>query len=381
MHRNSREWETHGHSEDVRYTDVVLHVVWEDDGGTPSGIPVLVLQKVLLPDWRVFLDLMEASCYSRAREIPAGDCALRWALTEDEEMQELLRASGLARFAGKGATFARDAAEIGQEQALYEAIFDCLGYRENRVAFRLLSRQLPLLKLHALPNDEARQAVLFGQAGMLPDMTQEEILPEWRMRVAEMWDCWWKYREEVIPLPWSTHAMRPYNTPWRRLAAGISLLEAMEYSPCQWLRACASATASPKEFLRRLEEICHTPEEWHGMRDFTRTIAPAAELLGRSRQTDLFANILLPFLYGIAGEETREGKLARESWLLLPIGQDNSLSREAELRFFQPPSRGRELIRSCATQQGLLNIYQNFCQALGNNCSACPLGGQASCLS
>ena len=117
------------------------------------------------------------------------------------------------------------------------------------------------------------------------------------------------------------------------------------------------------------------------MRDFTRTIAPAAELLGRSRQTDLFANILLPFLYGIAGEETREGQLARESWLLLPVGQDNSLSREAELRFFQPPSRGRELIRSCATQQGLLNIYQNFCQALANDCSTCPLGGQASCLS
>ncbi len=169
--------------------------------------------------------------------------------------------------------------------------------------------------------------------------------------------------------------MRPYNTPWRRLAAGISLLQAMEYAPCQWLQRCAAASPNPKEFLRRLTEVCRTPEEWHGMRDFTRTIAPPAELLGRARQTELFANILLPFLFGISGEETREGKLARESWLLLPAGQENRLCREAELRFFQPPSRSRELIRSGAAQQGLLNIYQNFCLALGNDCAACPLSG------
>ncbi len=375
VHCASREWERHRHGEDSAYQDVVLHVVWEDNGGTPPQIPVLVLRKVLLPDWQVFLEMMEASWYSRAREIPAGDCALRWALTEDNEMHGLLRASGLARFSAKGGVFARGAVEIGKEQALYEAIFDCLGYRENRVAFRLLSHQLPLSELKALPDDEAREAVLFGQAGLLPDMTQETLLPEWRVRVRSLWDHWWKYRREVSPLPWSTHAMRPYNTPWRRLAAGISLLQAMEYAPCQWLQRCAASSPNPKEFLRRLTEACLTPEEWHGLRDFTRTIVPPAELLGRTRQTELFANILLPFLFGISGEETQEGRLARESWLLLPAGQENRLCREAELRFFQPPSRGRELIRSGAAQQGLLNIYQNFCLALGNDCAACPLSG------
>lgn len=90
---------------------------------------------------------------------------------------------------------------------------------------------------------------------------------------------------------------------------------------------------------------------------------------------DMLSNVFLPFLAGIfqADDENQEVvTLALNAFTSLPKGQENRLFKEAVQRFLNPPSRVRDLVKSACHQQGLLDIYKNFCQVLDNNCNLCP---------
>ena len=58
------------------------------------------------------------------------------------------------------------------------------------------------------------------------------------------------------------------------------------------------------------------------------------------------------------------------------LSQDNRLLREAGQRFFVPPARAKVILRRSCHQQGLLDIYQNFCQALDCDCGQCPFSSE-----
>ncbi|MBR0459088.1 MAG: DUF2851 family protein, partial [Victivallales bacterium] len=374
IHRRSSDWYRHGHEGDERYAGVRLHVVWEDDAPPVSPqIRTLVLANCLKEEWRRLLWSMEDACYPQARQIPPGDCALRWAMTSDERVRSILVEAGLFRFATKGSALLRQAVDCGQEQALYEAIFEVLGYKANRAPFRELARRVPLATLTALPDNLSRAARLFGEAGLIPDGTQAQVVAGWEEYVAGLWDRFWADGGTwSVPVGWNLSGTRPFNSPFRRLAAGVSLLERTSYAPAAWLKAQVRSACSPKELRQRLERLTASEPAWHSLRDFTHPISPPAELLGRPRFLDLAANVLLPFAFAILETEDGTGSpaaiRAKEAFLRLPSSQSNSRLKEASLRFLTPPSRTHDLLKSTAHQQGLLDIYAGFCLALDSNC-------------
>jgi hypothetical protein len=88
----------------------------------------------------------------------------------------------------------------------------------------------------------------------------------------------------------------------------------------------------------------------------------------------LAINIWLPFLGAKADAEgnCRALEIVREAWLNVPRTQENHLLKEAVHRFLTPPSRSRQLLRRAAQQQGMMDIYRNFCLALQHSCNECP---------
>ncbi|MBQ6471722.1 MAG: DUF2851 family protein [Victivallales bacterium] len=377
IHRYASDWRRHGHDRDGRYDGVVLHVVWVDDyGSVLPDVRTLELHSALQPEWQKLLWRLEDACYPHASRIAPGDCALRWALTDDARVRTLLTTAGLARFSAKGDSLARLAADLGQEQALYVALFDCLGYQANREPFRALAETLPVTRLVELGNDLERTAALLGTAGMLPDLTREPVLPECQEWVRQLWDNWWRMGGgKAAGLEWHRAGLRPYNSPCRRLLAGIQWLRRAEYRPAAWLKGLAKRVSSPKELVRALESPGDGEEWWRGLLDFGHRISPPADLLGRERLLDLAANVLLPYLHAVLSR-TPDAKaiadLAREAFCQLPLGQDNRLAREATLRFLTPPSRVRDVVRNICQQQGLLDLYTGFCLALNSDCRHCP---------
>ena len=375
VHRRASEWHDHGHDQDPRYAKVILHVVWTDDHGGPP-IPTLELQGQLQSSWGRLLQEVEAAFYPYAREVPPGACALRWALSEDESLREILKSAGISRMMRRGQRLLRLAAQIGEDQALYEEAFEGLGYAANRRPFRQIAQALPLKSCMPFSADNTKMlALFFGIAGLLPDPTQVAVIPEFRPFVLDAWKIWWDSGMTTLELQWNHAGTRPLNSMVRRLAGGVFWLQKCQSRPHAWLQNCiAQANGSPRQLLRLLVQPLEVDSVWLSMHDFECRLAHPSALLGRERLLDLTLNTFLPYLVAKAEMEKDPSvmELGQNAWELLPRGQENHVLKDAIRRFLAPPSRARQLLRHASQQQGMMDIFQNFCLALNHNCNECP---------
>lgn len=379
IHRKSSDWFAHGHHRDPAYGKVILHAVWEDDMPGATGLPTLILEGQLLSSWQEFLASVEAAWYPHAREIPPGGCALRWALTDDQQLREILTAAGTTRFQRHGRRMLQRGMDIGLEQALYEKILDAMGYAANREAFRILAKELPVARLQSMsPDRDGLLAVFLGVSGLLPDPTREPVLPELRAWVTSAWGRWWQSGLERLDLPWKHNGVRPMNSVFRRVAGAALWLHQCQCRPLNWLEQCAKSP-SPDALQKALMMPLADDAPWNHCRDFQHALPKPAALLGTDRRRDLLQNVLLPFLAAKAEMEGREELLLRirQVWEALPRLQENHLMGNAICRFLTPPSRWRELLDGAAQQQGIMDIFQNFCLALDHNCDECPFSNRS----
>jgi hypothetical protein len=381
VHGQAADWFRHGHEQNPAYGDVILHVVWRA-GERRSGpeLPCLELRSHLDAPLRDLFEELQATVYPYARQVSPGVCAMRWALTDDETVRHLLRTAALARFEDKTLRLQRHAVAVGSAQAAYEALFEALGYKANRIPFRALARQVPLQRLRHLPDDPAREAILFGAAGLLPDPSTTAVLPEWSERVRDLWDRWWTAGGVVLGLAWQRGGARPLNSPHRRLAAGSAWLRTSALDPEQWILAIAAQTPSPTALLAELRAQLNVASPWEPIKDCTVRLPRPARLIGKDRADDILANVLLPFLNALAARRGDEAlsHLARSAFLEMPRLQGNRVIQEAAHRFLVPPSRLHSLVRGAADQQGLMELYRCFCVALSNDCSHCPFTHEAA---
>lgn len=377
LHRSPSEWFSHGHHRDSRYSGVVLHAVWSaaPDERLPPGA-TLLMEPHLLQGWREVLSAVSDCCYSRAREIPPGACFMRWALTDDRAMMDILNASGWSRLCRRGQDILAGCAAKGEDQALYELTFEGLGYASNRSQFRNFAVETPLEMLagHRLEN---LPGILFGRGGLLPDCTMGEVIcPEMRQSVDDAWHLCWAGGISPLAVPWLLNGGRPLNSVFRRMAAGAFWLQRCALRPARWLSEALSNAGNGRELLEMLLSGGSPASEmpWAGCRDFATRLKAPAQLLGRERLCELAINIWLPFLGAKADAEgnCRALEIVREAWLNVPRTQENHLLKEAVHRFLTPPSRSRQLLRRAAQQQGMMDIYRNFCLALQHSCNECP---------
>jgi hypothetical protein len=375
VHGHALDWFRHGHGQNPLYDDVILHVVWQaGDPGSGPTVPCLELRTHLDAPLRDLFEELQATAYPYARQVAPGVCAMRWAMTEDETVRRLLHTAALARFEDKTLRLQRHAVAVGAAQAAYEALFEALGYKANRLPFRALARQVPLQRLRQLPDDPAREALLFGAAGLLPDPSTAAVLAEWRGSVRDLWDRWWAAGGVVLGLSWQRGGARPLNSPQRRLAAGIAWLRTSALDPENWILAAAARSPTPSGLLADLRAQLDVSSPWEPIKDCTVRLQRPARLIGQARADDILANVLLPLLNALAARHADEAlsRLARRAFLEMPRLQDNRVIQEAAHRFLVPPSRLRSLVRGAADQQGLMELYRCFCLALSNDCSHCP---------
>lgn len=376
IHRIEADWYRHGHHTDPRYGNVILHVVWQaGSAGRECPVPCVSLADFVDGQWRSLMTELEVSVYPYARQVRPGACAVRWALSEDAAVRRILNVAGLARFQDKSTRLWRRSVAVGPAQALYEAVFDSLGYKANREAFRRLADAVPLRQLRALGDWRSREAALFGHAGLLPDPSVTRVLPGLSLYLRELWDHWWALGMQALEPRWQRAGTRPFNSPERRLAAGIAWLHACDLQPDAWLLDLGHNAAHPRDLAHCIRRELTIQGPWADCKDFTVPLRRPAALLGHGRINDMLANVFLPFLAG-AAEASRAApevaERATETFLALPALQDNRSLREAVHRFLVPPSRGRPLLDRAAAQQGLLEIYRTFCLALHGDCSRCP---------
>src|SRR5438046_4599019 len=357
-----RNWELHGHATNPAFDDVILHVFLERSGveffartSTHRNVPQVQLDLAALRD-------------AAAGMVPlahAGRCVAPLRNLEAERVTSVLEAAAKFRLRQKANRLRQRIEVHGRDEALFQAIAEALGYKQNRLPFTLLAQRLPLAFLRKRREDA--EALLFGFAGFLdaPDLDRQRTST--RSYLRSLWDRWWKYREQfsrlVLPAKlWKTSGARPLNHPHRRLGAlAVMVAEWKTFSAL----AGASKATPLVSFLTNLRH-----DFWS--RHYSLAAASASSslaLIGNSRAAEILANLVYPLAVNDDREIWNDYKILRAqlSTQAAPI---------AEARPFAGEPRQRDFVRSLVGQQGLLQIYEDFCLRDASDCASCPLPEQ-----
>ena len=297
-----RDWERHGHGNNADYRRVILHVFMEapadmevftrtDDHRAVAQVRVSKSQ--LLPETKP-KDRLAAARLGRCSEPLRG--------LDPARVQDLIECAAQHRLHLKSNRIHSLVATHGREQAVYQALAQTLGYRNNQRSFVILTQRIPLKRLIKLPV-ESREALLFGVAGFLEDQPPGLYEPAAHAYLVRLWSSWWKQRAECLRwleprhlLRWRLTAVRPGNHPQRRLGALAAIIK-------HWTAISApllDATRWSQPSWTRVVSGLHHPF-WSS--HYTLRAAPSAHpvaLIGESRVREMLANVIYRLCNAIA---------------------------------------------------------------------------------
>jgi hypothetical protein len=357
-----RSWESHGHAANPAFEDTVLHVFVDKSErefftrtASNRNVTQVRIDPAVLP--KAF-----AASVPLARP---GRCQAPLKDLPDERVLSILRGASQFRLRKKAASI-RGKIEIhGRDEALYQEIAAALGYKENKLAFTLLAQRLPLGNLQSHPAD--MEALLFGLGGFLDSPDLGAYKGTVRDYLRRLWDLWWPHRDGMqrIILPqktWHLTGTRPANHPQRRLAALALIAQ-------HWPAFTRSINKGAGDGVRRyFGGLTHPFWDNH----YTLVAEPMPKriaLVGESRISEILANVLFPFWTCLGVDVWPE-------YSKLPATLSNRRLETGATRLFGDNPRREDFLRTIANQQGLLQIYEDFCLQDNSDCANCPFPEQ-----
>ncbi len=346
-----RDWERHGHGANPSYEEVVLHVF---QTSPPGRFFSRTATHRMVP--QVHLPSIKNERPPSGVLAHAGRCAPVLAVLPMEQLRLTLCEAARWRFERKAALLAQTAEVHGWNESLFQSLATGMGYPNNQLPFRLLSQRVPLRKL--IPNPAAAEALLFGVAGFMPAPDLSPLPPGSRGHARQLWEHWWQYRasHQALEIPrsiWRLNGQRPANHPMRRLGALAVLLR-------HWRTLRRLVQEADWKRLRTFLGGLQHPY-WSHHYSFASGPSPRPiALLGDERINELLANSLLP----LAGDW--------ETLLKMPAGSLNQRNRVAAARLLAKHAEARKLLRKTVFQQGLLELYEQFCSKDASDCRDCP---------
>ena len=364
IHLRPEMWRQHGHHWDPAYNKVILHVVWENPRNLqiPETIPVLSLKDHFKGSLEEFIDsIINQGGYTYGRKYSPFDCAEQLTKLEDANIQLIFQAAGLSRILQKSWAIHSDIIKFGLNQALYKAIFKALGYKNNSESMEALAATNPIDQLRPMEKD-LRKAVIWGTSGLLPDHTKNAINKDLEDFVKKTWKDWWFMRSgEEKEVSWSGKPQRPQNSPERRVAAGIALMEKYDFDPVQVLTKLKQLIKEGNFKSKTLREMLEVDGLWENFYNFSSKSATPIKLIGDSRKMDILINTLIPALMAVTDENDSDIKQKIFHLLFnLPKLQMNIKIKQAGNRFFIPPGRIKQVIKGALQQQGLMQLMKDY---------------------
>ncbi|MBN2301408.1 MAG: DUF2851 family protein [Lentisphaerae bacterium] len=374
IHIRPEDWQSHGHDGDRRYNNVRVHVTYFSDRRGSDALPGMLtinLRDSLLPDCSIYLEDIDILAYPYAPFLTQPPCAQILSRMPSDDHAAILVAAGEERLRLKTARVLRSIQNKGPDQSFYELIMTALGYKNNSTQFRTLSRMIPLEMLLQESNGDVSKAyvLLLGTSGLLPADIQSGWDAETKTFVRMLWDKWWRLRPQqqnkvMSASEWKIAGLRPQNHPVRRLAAAATLFT---HKPRIAENLTLLDTSNPKLWFKVVYQAIREAmifDYWDKRLVFGGGICKSTiALTGAHRLAGIVANVVIPFVAASGGSVTN---------LLdhLPPSEDNTFIRHTAVMLF-----GRDhnpaLHENGLSQQGLLQIFNDFCLGNQMNCKAC----------
>ena len=365
----SSDWEAHGHSVNPAFTNTIVHVAFQPvmremfvRTANHRQVPEILITPAQLAD------ALRLPSRDTAISIP-GRCLQPLRKTPRLSVERLLREAALRRAEQKATRFLHTVDAHGFDTALFIATAETLGYGGNTLPMKLLAQRTPIASLRAAPHEA--ESILLGTAGFLGADLYQRAPEETQAYLKNLWETWWKVRPHHEPPEsrspvWKTHGQRPANHPHRRVG-GLSELVA------QWPHFRKLALASPfavKPLADFLQSLRHPFWSHHHTLTSARS-ASAISVFGKNLALELAANHLIPLAL-------HEGRFTYDDYFRLRHSAINQKLKRCGIRLFGSEQAAKPFLRRLCHQQGMLQLYHDFCLEDFSNCEQCPFPEQLS---
>jgi|AntAceMinimDraft_17_1070374.scaffolds.fasta_scaffold49402_1 hypothetical protein len=353
-------WKSHSHYENPEFNNVLLHVVYDDNGKYPftisedgHKIEILEIKRQLDKDINKLIKHYSGEPYSEKDKT----CKL-FNKMNSEETKQLLIKLGMMRFEKKIIRFNAEHFFSDFDQLLYMGLMEALGYSKNKyqmlqIALNNHFKELKQFYNKNMTNDQL-VAILLCSSGLinhLPSTISNDYKKKWQKLYQNQ-----KFVNQSSDIKWKLFRIRPVNHPAIRILQVADLLydslETSFFYNILKLFSFPTDNFSLNNFKKKLYSLFQTDNNY--LSDFYK--------LGKTRIDTILINIILP----LAVIYAREKKYKQLEDVVISIYQNypglppNYLTQYMEK--FLSEEQKKVIRRRAIYQQGLLKIYYGNCQ-------------------
>lgn len=356
IHWYASEWNRHGHQFDPAYRNVILHVVYEADEDVSSlegeKIPVIELKHrisaLLIHRYQSFL--------AGQKWVP---CAHLIHEVQPAVVYPFLQRLMVEKLEEKSALIYRalDKNKQNWEQAFFEFLARNFGFGVNALPFQLLAQSIPLQVLGKHKNNLTQiEALLFGQAGMLNDVFEDEYPLQLQREYQHL-----RKKFDLEPMSghlWKYSRMRPANFPTIRIAQLAKLISQSSGLFSKLMEA---------QDIDRLRSMLDVELENYWLHHYTfgKYATKKIKSVGERSVDIILVNTVIPFLF-VYGKHKQD-----ESMMQLALDFMEKIKPESNHVIKKWEESGIKAYHSGDTQ-ALLYLKKQYCSP--KKCLTCGIG-------
>lgn len=357
LHLRSSDWYKHRHDSDSNYTNIILHVVWEEDGIVydlnRNVFPTLILQplipKLLLERYAQMMETMVVvPCHSF---LPAMD-NLNWCA-----WKERLAAERLERRSAHILSLLK-LSNHHWEEVFWRMLATNFGIKVNSALFEMVAKTLPVNLLAKHRNQiHQLEALLLGQANLLSRKYEDAyaLLLQKEYRFLKK-----KYGLHPVNKQPAFLRMRPAAFPTVRLAQLAMLVYQSSH--------LFSMIKDVKDCTKVQDTLMITANDyWHYHYRFDEPAVFQPKHLGKQMAENILINTVIPVLFAYGSYSKEESyKEKAIKWLYELPPEQNQITKQWQ-RLCIPN-------RSALDSQALIELTNHYCNF--KRCLDCAVGNR-----
>ena len=353
LHCKTSEWNTHKHSGDKNYANVIAHIVWENDCTLPNNLPTIILQdrvsKILLEKYQKLLNTSSfIPCENSISTVPE----ITWLSWKERLLIERLeqKSTSANEYLSKN--------NYHWEETFWWMIAKNFGIKVNSEAFEKIAQSIPITVLAKHKNQLHQiEALLFGQAGLL-DKDFEEDYPILLRKEYQFYKS--KYNLQSTNANLFFLRMRPANFPTVRLAQ-LAMLIVHSVHLFSKIKEIEEV-----ENVKKLLNVTAN-DYWHYHYNFDELSTYKIKNVGVQMINNLIINTVIPILFAY-GHYTKEHHFKDKAlrWLTQLTAEKNSrINGFLALQI---------TIKNAFDSQALLQLKNEYCSK--KRCLECAVGNK-----
>ena len=351
LHLKSSDWEKHNHSVDSNYSNVIIHVVFEDDKDLEINIPTLELKNRISGSLLgMYYNLMQSTFFIPCQNQICNTDHLVFTAWKERMLVERLEQKVTQIMV------LLESNKYHWEEVFWWMLAANFGMKVNSQSFEKIARTIPLkvLTKHKFHLIEL-EALLLGQAGLL-DRNFEDSYPILLKKEYDFLKK--KYKLEKVHYPLFFLRMRPANFPTIRLAQLAALINKSNH---------LFSIIKNERDLNKIKELfsVEANDYWHYHYHLGEETSYKRKILGKEMVQNIIINTIVPILFTYGKVNNNESIMEQSlNWLRKIPSEKNKITKG-----FLSIGITTE---SAFDSQALLHLKKEYCDY--KKCLECSIG-------